>query len=156
MIRPYRPDDADAVVALALRAWEPVFASIKNVLAPEVYRTFYPDGWHTHQQAAVETALAEETVWVAEREGGVVGFVTVVLHRDDDLGEIRMIAVDPDYQRQGVGSALTEHAVAWIRAAGMALAMVETGADPGHGPARQTYERAGFGLWPVARYFKKL
>ena len=27
----------------------------------------------------------------------------------------------------------------------------ETGADPGHAPARHVYEKAGFGPWPVAR-----
>ena len=155
-IRPYHPDDADAIVRLALRAWEPVFASIEDTLDPAVYRTFYPDGWRAHQRAAVEAALAEQTVWVAEQDETLVGFTTVVLHPDDDLGEIHMIAVDPGHQKRGVGAKLTEHAVAWIREAGMALAMVETGADPGHGPARRTYERAGFGLWPVARYFKKL
>jgi GNAT superfamily N-acetyltransferase len=156
MIRPYRRDDADAVVCLALRAWEPVFASIEATLDPAVYRTFYPSGWRAHQRAAVEAALAEQTAWVAEQGDALIGFTSVVLHPDDDLGEIHMIAVDPAYQKQGVGAALTDQAVAWIREAGMALAMVETGTDPGHGPARRTYERAGFGLWPVARYFKKL
>jgi hypothetical protein len=34
--------------------------------------------------------------------------------------------------------------------------MVETGGDPGHAPARHTYEKSGFQLLPVARYFKKL
>ncbi|MEG3941431.1 hypothetical protein QT995_25235 [Microcoleus sp. S36b_A3] len=34
--------------------------------------------------------------------------------------------------------------------------MVETGGDPGHERARHTYEKAGFELFPVARYFKKL
>jgi hypothetical protein len=38
----------------------------------------------------------------------------------------------------------------------MSVAMVETGADPGHGPARRTYEKAGFEQLPIARYFKKL
>jgi hypothetical protein len=33
---------------------------------------------------------------------------------------------------------------------------LETGADPGHGPARRTYEKADFKLVPVARYFKAL
>jgi hypothetical protein len=28
--------------------------------------------------------------------------------------------------------------------------------DPGHAPARRTYEAAGFRIFPVARYFKKL
>jgi hypothetical protein len=35
----------------------------------------------------------------------------------------------------------------------MSVAMVETGGDPGHAPARRTYEKAGFGLFPTARYF---
>ena len=155
-VRPYQPADSDGVVRLALRAWEPVFASIRATLDPLVYRTFYPDGWHVHQRAAVEAALAEQDIWVATRDGTVVGFVSVVLHPDDDLGEIHMVAVDPDHQRGGVGAALTERALAWMRESGVALAMVETGADSGHGPARRTYERAGFGLWPVARYFKTL
>jgi hypothetical protein len=43
-----------------------------------------------------------------------------------------------------------------MKEAGMSVAMVETGADPGHERARHTYEKVGFGLFPVARYFKKL
>jgi hypothetical protein len=39
---------------------------------------------------------------------------------------------------------------------GMSVAMVETGGDPGHAPARCTDEKLGFRLLPVARYFKKL
>jgi hypothetical protein len=38
----------------------------------------------------------------------------------------------------------------------MSVAMVETGGDPGHERARYTYEKVGFELFPVARYFKKL
>ncbi len=72
------------------------------------------------------------------------------------MGEIYMIAVDPDFQGHGIGTALTDFALAWIKGAGMRIAMVETGADVGHAPARRTYEKAGFGLWSVARYFKKL
>jgi hypothetical protein len=34
--------------------------------------------------------------------------------------------------------------------------MAETGGDPGHAPARAVYERAGFTLLPVARYFRTL
>jgi hypothetical protein len=40
--------------------------------------------------------------------------------------------------------AFEEFALGWMQEQGMAVAMVETGGDPGHGPARQTYERAGF------------
>jgi GNAT superfamily N-acetyltransferase len=72
------------------------------------------------------------------------------------MGEIYMVAVDPDFQSRGIGSALIEFALDWMKQAGMAIAMVETGGDPGHAPARHTYEKAGFELLPIARYFKKL
>jgi ribosomal protein S18 acetylase RimI-like enzyme len=72
------------------------------------------------------------------------------------MGEIYMIAVDPDYQHRGIGTALVEFALDFMKVAGMSVAMVETGGDPGHAPARCTYEKVGFGLLPIARYFKKL
>jgi GNAT superfamily N-acetyltransferase len=67
-----------------------------------------------------------------------------------------MLAVDPDHQTGGIGTALMEFALDRLKDAGMRIAMVETGGDPGHAPARRTYERAGFTLLPIARYFKNL
>jgi hypothetical protein len=43
-----------------------------------------------------------------------------------------------------------------MQAAGMEIAVVETGGDPGHAPARAAYEALGFTLLPVARYFRML
>jgi GNAT superfamily N-acetyltransferase len=119
-------------------------------------REFYPD-WRVTQQEAVEAVCADKQahVWVAEDNGAMAGFVAVMI-RSQQLGEIYMIAVDPDHQRKGIGSALTTFAVDWLRSEGVAIAMVETGADPGHAPARRTYEQSGFHLLPAARYFKKL
>ena len=62
-----------------------------------------------------------------------------------------MLAVDPAAQNRGTGTALTEFATAWLRDAGMRIAMVETGGDDGHAAARRVYERAGYKLLPVAR-----
>lgn len=86
----------------------------------------------------------------------IAGFVAVELHTESSMGEIYMLAVDPDYQGEGIGNALTEFALAWIKEVGMVVAMVETGGDPGHAVARRTYEKAGYTLLPIARYFKKL
>jgi GNAT superfamily N-acetyltransferase len=72
------------------------------------------------------------------------------------LGEIVMVAVDPRAQGRGVGSALTEHATAWLREQGMRVAMINTGGDPGHEPARRTYDRLGFRSFPNALYFRAL
>ncbi|MBW4546990.1 MAG: GNAT family N-acetyltransferase [Symplocastrum torsivum CPER-KK1] len=157
-IEPYDAQQLDAVIRLSLRAWTPVFESIQNVLDADVYRAFYPDNWRVSQQKAVEDVCAAEdtNVWVAIATGSTVGFVAVKLDSESSMGEIYMVAVDPDFQGHGIGSALIEFALAWMKNAGMSVAMVETGGDPGHTPARRTYERLGFRLLLIARYFKKL
>ena len=97
----------------------------------EVYRHFYPD-WPVNQQKAVEEVCATEdtNVWVAIDADIVVGFVAVKLDLESSMGEIYMVAVDPDFQGRGIGSALTEFALDWMKNAGMSVAMVETGGDP--------------------------
>jgi ribosomal protein S18 acetylase RimI-like enzyme len=157
-VRPFDDQDADAVVSLSLRAWAPVFASIERVMGSEVYRLLYPEGWRASQHQAVEAVCAAQKgrVWVAEVGASTVGFVTVELHPESSIGEIYMLAVDPDYQGGGIGTALTEFALKRIKDAGMAGAMVETGGDPGHAAARRTYEKVGYVHLPIARYFKKL
>lgn len=156
-IEPYDARHLDAVVHLSLRAWAPVFESLMRVMDADVFQHFYPD-WRAAQQRAVEETCAADDihVWVATDAGPAIGFVAVKLHAADRMGEVYMLAVDPDAQHGGVGSALMSFALAWMRDAGMAVAMVETGGDPGHAPARRVYERLGFGLLPIARYFKKL
>jgi ribosomal protein S18 acetylase RimI-like enzyme len=147
----------EEVVGLALRAWEPVFDSIRQSMDRAVYAALYPD-WRVSQRKAVEDACAaaDRQAWVAIVGGRVAGFVVVKLDAGSRLGEISMIAVDPGSQRRGIGRALTEIALAQMTAAGMSVAMVETGGDPGHEPARRLYARAGFGLLPIARFFKRL
>jgi GNAT superfamily N-acetyltransferase len=157
LIRPLAPPDVPSVARLSLRAWAPVFESLERELGPEVFPVLYPD-WRASQKAAVEAVCADAKyrVWIAERGGAPVGFAAVVLHESDRVGEIYMIAVDPEHQRAGIASALTQHALGWIREAGMQVAMVATGGDPGHAPARRTYERAGFRPLPLAQYYRKL
>jgi GNAT superfamily N-acetyltransferase len=157
-IEPYHPRCLDAVICLSLRAWTPVFDSIQNAMDADVYQAFYPNDWRVSQQKAVEDVCAAEdtNVWVARDAGFTVGFIAVKLHSEDSMGEIYMVAVDPDFQGQGIGTAMIEFALTWMKEAGMSVAMVETGGDRGHSPARHTYEKAGFRLFPVARYFKKL
>jgi ribosomal protein S18 acetylase RimI-like enzyme len=157
-IRPFDDRDTDVVVDLSLRAWAPVFASIEQAMSSEIYSAFYPDGWRASQRQAVEDVLAAQKtrVWVAEVDASTVGFVAVELHHEKSIGEIYMLAVDPDHQGGGIGTALTEFALDRIKDAGMAVAMVETGGDPGHAAARRTYEKAGYAHLPIARYFKSL
>lgn len=149
--------DEAAIVELSLRAWAPVFASIERVLGSPIFRRLHPD-WRVDQERAVRATCAAEDkrVWVAAAAARPIGFVAVDLRPDRSEGEIWMLAVDPSWQRNGVGIGLTEYAVGQIKEAGMTLAIVETGGDPGHGPARATYEKAGFTPLPIVRYFMTL
>jgi ribosomal protein S18 acetylase RimI-like enzyme len=157
-IRPFDDRDAEAVVDLSLRAWAPVFASLERVLGSEIFGRLHPD-WREDQRRAVEDVCAakEGRVWVAEVGASAVGFVAVELHHPEhSMGEISMLAVDPNHQGGGIGTALTEFALDRLKEAGMKVAMVETGGDRGHAAARRTYEKAGYVLLPIARYFKNL
>ncbi len=146
------------MVDLSLRAWAPVFESIEQAMEAEVYERLYPEGWRESQRRSVKDVCAAEKsrVWVAETDESIAGFVAVGLHPESSMGEIYMLAVDPDHQGGGIGTALTDFALARIKDAGMTIAMVETGGDPGHAAARRTYEKAGYVQLPIARYFKKL
>jgi GNAT superfamily N-acetyltransferase len=156
-IRPFDTTDTVAVIDLSLRAWEPVHVSIRDALSPEINDALQPD-WRAKQRSDVEQVLSSPTsnVWIADVGGAVAGFVAVRIHDDRRIGEIDMVAVDPPHQGAGIGTVLTTFALDWIRAAGVSVAMVGTGADPGHAPARRTYEKAGMRLVPMARYFMKL
>ncbi len=161
-IRDLRDDDVDAVVALSLRAWAPVFASFEAVLGAGVYRHLYSD-WSTSQAAAVERVCRDPAtrVRVAVEDGRPVGFVAVVVHDErtsdePDSGEVEMLAVDPAAQRRGVGRALLDDGVELLRQAGVRIVAIGTGGDPGHAPARRTYEAAGFTALPLVRYYRLL
>ena len=99
-IRPYSSEDREAVVALSLRAWEPVHSSLARVLAETLH-------------------------------GRLVG--------DRRATQSRDVRADLDAEDVGVR-----------------VAVVETGGDPGHAPARATYAKAGFTSLPIVRYFKDL
>ena len=96
------------------------------------------------------------SVWVAEEEDRVIGFSAAELKHAEGMGEILMVAVDPDRQDRGVGAQLTNRATDWIRESGLQVVMVSTGGDPGHAPARRVYEKLGFTPVPNVIYLKAL
>ena len=158
IIREFRGDDLAAIVEFSLRAWEPVFGSVRNVLGDDIFLRLHPD-WKEDQADAVRSACTNEErdVFVAVTDGRPVGFVAVALNAfHEGMGVIDIIGVDPDFQRRGVSTQLTEFATEHMRSRGMDIAVVETGGDPGHQPARAAYEAAGFTLLPIARYFRLL
>jgi ribosomal protein S18 acetylase RimI-like enzyme len=157
-IIPYRSEFREQVIDLVISAWEPVFAKTINDVPRFVYDNFWPQGWQTRQVSEVSSLLdaKPKNFWVAFQDNVLAGFVGVSIHPDDQMGEVSIIAVSPDQQRQGIGKALMNFAEQQIRNSGMKMVMVETVGDSGHESARRTYEALGYERWPVARFFKKL
>lgn len=156
-LRPVEPRDLDQVVALALRAWAPVHASMAAVLGERLNARIYPD-WAAEQADKVRDACTDPDLRTTVAIDGhdALGFVAVVIRPAEGTGDIDMIAVDPAAQRHGIGRTLTEDALSQIQAAGCTLAIVATGGDPGHAPARALYQATGFTALPLVRYYRQL
>ena len=112
MIHDYRSGDHDAIVALSLLAWAPVFASMEAVLGAELARRLHGEDWRTFQAAAVSDTVtsSENRTWVAEADGRVAGFAAATTADSDRrIGEIAMLAVDPVDQRHGLGREVSQY-----------------------------------------------
>jgi ribosomal protein S18 acetylase RimI-like enzyme len=156
-VRPAQPEDVDGLVLLALRAWASVHASMAAVLGERLNALVYPE-WAASQADDVRAACADPQtrVFVATDGEAVLGFVAVVIRDGGNAGEIDMIAVDPPAQRQGIARLLTDHAVDGLRTAGCKFAVIATGGDDGHAPARALYDAMGFTPLPLVRYYRLL
>ena len=131
---------------------------MREILGDSVFLRLHPD-WRASQAEAIRSSCTSDDrdVFVAVAEGRPVGFVSIAMNAfHDRMGWIDIIGVDPRYQRRGIATLLTEFALDHMRQSGMDIAVVETGGDPGHAPARATYEASGFALLPIARYFRLL
>ena len=157
-IRAYVEQDLEDIVQLSLSAWEPVFKSFRQVLGPRIYPIVYPD-WRKSQREGVESACKDVerfNILVAQVDGQVVGFLAYELNQEDETGEVVLLAVNPEYQDRGIGTELNITALQEMKAAGMKLAVVRTGGDEGHAPARRSYEKAGYTALPLVRYYQAL
>ncbi len=155
-IRLFVEGDLGEIVELSLLAWEPAFESMEKVLRPRIFHLIWPD-WKKSQAEGVEGACRATDKYktlVAELDGRVVGFIAYELK--GETGEVVLLAVHPEFQKRGIATQLNEAALDAMKAVGAKLAIVETGGDDGHAPARRAYEKAGYTGLPIVRYFKDL
>jgi GNAT superfamily N-acetyltransferase len=133
VIRPVRAADARALAELEVRAWRWAYTDI----VPE-------DAMITvEEREARWSGRSAQGAWVAEVEGRLAGVVQARPDRDDpSVGLIHGWYVEPAAQGAGIGTALYEHAVARLREAGFAEAVLWVFAANGH--ARGFYERRGW------------
>jgi len=107
--------------------------------------------WHPEQSRldTRELALLETQPWFDPRgfllaidpDDRLLGFHWTKMH-PDGLGEVYVLAVDPDAQGSGLGGALTVAGLAYLRERGAPEAMLYVDAD--NAAALATYRKLGF------------
>jgi ribosomal protein S18 acetylase RimI-like enzyme len=110
-VRPERPEDADALADLHVRAWQRAYA---GVFPGELLASLDVAARAARRREVLALPGYPFTSFVAEAGGRIAGFVTFGPYRIDQdasrldpaYGEILGIYVDPDRWSTGVGSAL--------------------------------------------------
>lgn len=158
-IRELQPSDVEAVVEIAVAAWSSIYSFYRRVMGEDLFAAAHPC-WQEEKAGQVSRACNPDsgvTVCVAEREGQIVGFITFLADYASGIGEIGNNAVHPDFQGQGIGARMYEHALDQLKAGGMRFAKVGTGLDPAHAPARRAYEKVGFSIQLASvEYYRRL
>jgi ribosomal protein S18 acetylase RimI-like enzyme len=124
VLRPIAPADYDEAAALDKAA----FGDHDHIMA------------HGGIAAMVDEA-AEFRVAERRQDGRLLGYLKLLVC-PERTGEVRHVAVYPEFQRRGLGEAMMRWALAWFRGQGLRRASVKVLTD--NGPAIALYRKLGF------------
>ncbi len=147
-IRAFEPDDLSRLHKIREAAFAPVFASFRQIVGGAVATVAFATAEREQAELLdrICGAESEHEVMVVEHRSEIVAFCAVKADRESGVGAIDLNAVHPDWQGRGIGAWMYGQALDRLKAAGIQVATVGTGGDAAHGPARQAYEKAGFGV----------
>jgi len=110
---------------------------IPSVLSIEERNSDYP--W-SHGQFITSIENSNNLCYCLSLKGKTVGYLIAMLTLDS--ADILNIGIDPDYKRQGHGTALLKHLIEELRKRDIGEILLEVRA--GNKPAIQFYKRQGF------------
>jgi ribosomal protein S18 acetylase RimI-like enzyme len=141
LIRPYRPADLAALRALTVAAFDGVTLE-QSVEAALGELNGHDWRWRKARHLDDDVTADPAGVFVAERGGEVVGYVSTRSDREAGRGRIPNLAVAAEARNLGLGRQLIEHALDHFRAAGLTYAVIETMAHNAVG--NHLYPACGF------------
>ncbi len=149
LIRPFESRDLARLQQITVDSFEGV--SIDRNMERE-FGAFGEGTWADRKAAAIveDCRVQPDGVFVAVYSAEtevVVGYITTRLQRVSRIGWIPNMAVDPAHQAHGLGHALLDHAIGYMREQGMEIAKIETLEQNPIG--QKLYPRLGF--VPIAR-----
>lgn len=124
-IRPYQPDDLEALRALVVDSFDGVTLeqNVEQSLGMLHGRDWR---WRKARHVDDDAAAAPAGIFVAESDGTIVGAVTTRQDAATGRGRIVNLAVSAPFRGHGLGRALIERALDSFRAAGLSYAVIET------------------------------
>lgn len=132
----------------AVRIRRAVLKDLESMLAVEAG---FGDESFSRRQMRYLIMRARGAVFVAERQGAVVGYVAALI-RKNSHGRIYSIAVAPACRGLGIASALLDEAVRFLASVPVANVFLEVAAD--NSPALSLYIKKGFTIRKkMARYY---
>ena len=140
-IRKYRDSDRDVLKEITAEAFDGV--SIDQ----NIERIFGLVGgtdwkWRKKRHIDRDVEANPEGIFVAEAEGEVIAYITTQLDEATGIGWIPNMAVVGQWQGKGVGKALLEAALQYLKQSGMRFVKIETLAQNELGA--EWYPRLGF------------
>ena len=140
-IRPYLPDDLDAIKRLTVESFSGVTLeqNVENALG-----LLHGHDWRWRKARHIDEDVAANPsgIFVAESQGCVVGCISTRIDRETGKGRIPNLAVAPEFRGQGLGRRLIEHALDYFRSEGLEYAIIETMAENEIG--QHLYPACGF------------
>ena len=115
-----------------------VGVSFHVVRLPRQMRVEYP----RDVEQLVEDWHREEAFLVAEADNEVRGYVDLLAMPWQQMGWVANLAVERNYRRRGIATALLRHARQWARQHGLRLLQAE--ATTKNYPALRLYQKLGF------------
>ncbi len=133
----------DKAIEITYAAWEPIFEKYKEALGEKMYNDLYSD-WKDSKYNRVYKGLTSGRGFVALVDGEVAGFIYYAVDKNKKKGTVEENAVSAEYRGMGIAQEMYKFVFCKMREEGMQYAMVGTGLDEAHAPARRAYEKAGF------------
>ncbi len=133
----------EAAAEIAAQAWVGIRKVNREILGEDIYKLLHND-WQEAKKNTVRNALKEGKGFIALCDNKVLGFTTYQIKEDLKIGEILNNAVSPDARGLGIAGLLNSALIKLFKEKGCIAAMVSTGLDEGHAPARKAYEKLGF------------
>lgn len=145
----------DECARISVEAYEFIHECYIDLITEEIHQDLMGN-WREIKAAAIKKQQRGENAYVALVDGKVAGFIAFRIN-SNGVGEILNNAVDSNYRGMGIGGKLYKFVFAEMQKQGVGYAMVTTGGDDGHAPARKAYEKAGFKHFTPSRtYYRKL